>query len=45
MDVTKDFMWAYLLHLGYNISYEKDAPYRGKYSRAGDSLRCDKELW
>lgn len=32
----KDFMWAYLIHLGYNISRE---------SRTSTVLRCDKSLW
>ncbi|MDW7658282.1 MAG: Tat pathway signal protein [Bacillota bacterium] len=44
-DTKPDLIWAYLLHLGYNMWHEKDAPPTLEYVNASDSLRFDKELW
>ncbi len=42
---NKEKMWAYLLHLGYNMWRESDAPRTHEYSNASDVLRFDKEVW
>lgn len=41
----QDLIWAYLLHLGYNMWHEADAPPTLEYVNASDTLRCDKALW
>jgi hypothetical protein len=40
-----NMIWAYLIHLGYNMWAESDAPKRSKYGNASDELRFDKEVW
>lgn len=37
--------WAYLIHLGYNMWRESDAPQKGEYTNASSVLRFDKETW
>jgi Glycosyl hydrolase family 20, catalytic domain. len=48
----KEPMWAYLIHLGYNMWFEQDAGYgllaggyAEDYCTASDNLRFDKDLW
>lgn len=38
-------LWAYLIHLGYNMWRESDAPERGEYTNASPVLRFDKDTW
>ena len=40
-----DQMWAYLVHLGYNMWHEEDAPPTLEYVNASQTLRFDKPLW
>jgi len=42
---NKEKMWGYLLHLGYNMWRESDAPQILEYTNASDILRLDKEVW
>jgi len=45
-NIEKDgLMWGYLLHLGYNMWMEKDAPKIREYINASDTLRLDKPTW
>ena len=48
----KDLMWAYLIHIGYNMWAEQDAEYRSlsdgyaeDYFNASDKLRFDRDIW
>lgn len=41
-------MWAFLIHLGYNMWREEDAPYiedYSEYTNASDTMRFNKETW
>lgn len=49
---NKDLMWAYLIHIGYNMWAEKDAGqgiladgYAEDYYSASDKLRFDMDVW
>ncbi|NLM78228.1 MAG: Tat pathway signal protein [Ruminococcaceae bacterium] len=46
-DLAKNdnLMWAYLIHLGYNMWQEKDAPNGREYINASETLRFDKPVW
>ncbi len=42
----KEKIWGYLIHLGYNMWWESDAPRMGdEYLNASNVLRFDKEVW
>lgn len=41
----KEKIWGYLIHLGYNMWLESDAPRIREYLNASDVLRFDKEVW
>lgn len=41
----KEKVWGYLIHLGYNMWFESDAPRIREYLNASDVLRFDKEVW
>ncbi|HQH63930.1 MAG TPA: hypothetical protein PLE55_09830, partial [Clostridiales bacterium] len=38
-----ELMWAYLLHLGYNMWGDK--PGHAEYTGASRALRCDEVFW
>lgn len=52
MNKTDNKMWAYLIHVGYNMWFESDAGYglladgyAEDYCTASDSLRFDMDIW
>lgn len=42
---TGPLIWAYLLHLSYNMWSDREAPEWGEYSTAQPYLRFDESLW
>jgi hypothetical protein len=43
---SKPFIWAYLIHLSYNMWADREGPdIKGKYYSAKPYLRCDDSLW
>lgn len=48
MDISKDMMWALLLHLGYNMWNEEDSGNineKPEYINASSTLLCDTDTW
>lgn len=37
-------IWAYLIHLGYNMWAEEDGLFNTEYAKAKSVLRCDKSI-